>query len=119
MQSPTARPLQNLGPFVLRHHPLDLQQQLVFRRAPDRSVREHHRDATRLQFLDEHHLVRVPPRQAVGSEHIQTIQRSRRRLITQALEGGSHQGGAADAVIDETQRCFQLATIRADLRAQQ
>jgi hypothetical protein len=57
--------LQNLGAFVLGHHALDLEQQIVLRRIADGPVQKNDVDAGAAQFVDKQRLMGVAPRQAI------------------------------------------------------
>src|SRR5262249_8263399 len=43
----------NLGPFVFRHHPLHLEQQIIFRAPPEFAVQEDDLHAIAPQFFDQ------------------------------------------------------------------
>src|SRR5215212_9263193 len=91
--------LQDLGPLVLGHHALDLQQQIVLRREADRSIEEDDLDPSPVELVDQQHLIGVAPRQSVGGVDVQAIEVAGRHGITQTLERGPHQGGSAVAVV--------------------
>ena len=112
MQAATPGSLQDLGPLVFRDDALHLHQQLIFRARPERAVHEHHVHAAALQFLQQHHLVSVAPRQAIRRQHIQTIDRAGRRLVTQPFQGRAHQRRATDTVVAKTQVGFQCVPVR-------
>src|ERR1035438_2490644 len=60
-----ARPLQYLCPFILRYHPLELHQQLIFRAGSLRRLDKHRLDSVASQFLDQQNLVGILAAQAV------------------------------------------------------
>src|SRR5215210_3239576 len=93
--------LQDLGPLVLGHHALDLQQQIVLRREADRSIEEDDLDPSPVELVDQQHLISVAPRQSVRGVDVQAIKVAGRYGITQTLERGPHQGGSAVAVVDK------------------
>src|SRR3954470_13184099 len=49
--------LQDLGPLVLGHHALDLQQQIVLRREADRSIKEDDLDPSPVELVNQQHLI--------------------------------------------------------------
>jgi hypothetical protein len=51
MQLAPAMAFDNLGAFILRHHPLALEQEIIFRAAPQFAVEEHHLDTHALEFI--------------------------------------------------------------------
>jgi hypothetical protein len=65
--------LQNLGALILRHHPLHLQQQLVFWSLSQLPVEEHHLDAGMLQLIDQQHLIGILARQPIGRVDIEAV----------------------------------------------
>ena len=100
---PLAAPaaLQDLGPLVLGHHALDLQQQVVLRREADRPVEEDDLDPGAAELVDQQHLVGVAARQPVGRVDVDAIERARGDRVAQPLEGRADQRGAAVALVDE------------------
>src|ERR1035438_5633024 len=54
-----ARPLQYLCSFILRYHPLELHQKLIFRAASLRRLDKHRLDSVASQFLDQQNLVGI------------------------------------------------------------
>src|SRR3954465_10624336 len=49
----------DLGPLVLGHHALDLQQQIVLRREADRSIEEDNLNPSPVELVDQQHLISV------------------------------------------------------------
>src|SRR5215212_10024394 len=91
--------LQDLGPLVLGHHALDLQQQIVLRREADRPIEEDDLDPSPVELVDQQHLISVAPRQSVRGVDVQAIKVAGRYGIAQTLERGPHQGGSAVALV--------------------
>src|SRR3954469_24891933 len=65
--------LQDLGPLVLGHHALDLQQQIVLWREADRSIEEDDLNPSPVELVNQQHLIGVAPRQSVGGVNVQAI----------------------------------------------
>jgi hypothetical protein len=94
-------PLQQRRPLVLGDDPLDLEEQLVFRRLAAGAVEEHHLYPGALQLVEEQHLVRVAPGESVGRVDVQPLETARGGDVPQPLERGPDQARAAEAVVDE------------------
>src|SRR4051794_791287 len=92
---------EDLGPLVLGHHALDLEQQVVLRREADRPVEEDDLDPGAAQLVDQQDLVGVAARQPVGRVDVDTIERARGGRVAQALEGRADERGPAVALVDE------------------
>src|SRR3954452_16760881 len=93
--------LEDLGPLVLGHHALDLEQQVVLRREADRPVEEDDLDPGAAQLVDQEDLVGVAARQPVGRVDVDTIERAGGGRVAQALEGRADERGPAVALVDE------------------
>src|SRR5215204_6831866 len=102
---------QDLGPLVLGHHALNLQQQIVLRREADRSIEKDDLDPSPVELVDQQHLIGVAPRQSVGGVDVQAIEVAGRNGIAQTLERGPHQGGSAVAVVDKATIGRQAETV--------
>src|SRR3954447_11649656 len=57
--------LLDLGSLVFRHHALNLQQQVIFGRHPDRTLQEHDLDTGTVQLIHQQHLVGIVTSQAI------------------------------------------------------
>lgn len=95
-------PLDDLGPFVLGHHPLHLKQQMVLGRLADLVVDKHQFHAAPLQFVHQEHLVSITSRQPVGTQHVQAVDASGGGLVAQPLQRRTNQCCAAVTLVDET-----------------
>ena len=62
-----AAALQDLGPLVLGDHALDLEQQVLLRRAAELVVQEDDLDAAAVQLINQQDLVGVLAGQSVGA----------------------------------------------------
>ena len=100
-----------LSSLILGNDALDLQQQVVLRASPQPAVEEDHLDAGAAELLDKYGLVGEIPRQAVRRVDVKAVDRAAGRLVAQALKGGPQQGGAAAAVVDETELLGHGATV--------
>jgi len=89
--------LDDLGPFVLGHHPLDLQPELLFRIVTQGVIQKDHLDPAALQFLQPENLIGVPAGPAVRRMHVQPIDHPQRRHVPQPLQGGTNEGRPAVA----------------------
>jgi hypothetical protein len=94
-------PLQERGSFVLGDDPLDLQNQLVPGCLANGAVEEHDLDPGPLELVDQHHLVRIAPGQAIGRVDVQPLESTGRREIPQPLERRADQARPAEAIVDE------------------
>ena len=117
---PLAAPaaLQHLGPLVLREHPLQLQQQAVLRRVPDRPVEEHHFRTSASELLEQEDLVGVAAGQAVRRVDVEGVDGGQGDQVAQVLQGGADQAGAAVAVVDEQPVVMDDVAIPGDTRRQ-
>ena len=59
MQLAPPMPFENLGPLILGHHPLDLEQQIVLRATPQFAIQEHDLDPGAVEFIDQQDLVGI------------------------------------------------------------
>ena len=59
MQLAPPMPFENLGPLILGHDPLDLEQQIVLRAAPQCTIQEHDLDPGPVEFIDQQDLVGI------------------------------------------------------------
>src|SRR3954447_22032050 len=103
--------LQDLGPLVLGHHALDLQQQIVLRREADRPIEEDDLNPRPVELVHQQHLISVAPRQSVRGVNVQAIEVAGRHGITQTLERGLHQGGSAVALVGKATLGYQGETV--------
>src|SRR4051812_20667991 len=92
---------EDLGPLVLGHHALDLEQQVVLRREADRPVEEDDLDPGAAELVDQEDLVGVAARQPVGRVDVDAIERARGGRVAQALEGRADERGPAVALVEE------------------
>jgi hypothetical protein len=53
MEFAPAVAFENLGPFILGHHPLHLEQQIIFRAPPELAVQEDDLHTVAPQFFDQ------------------------------------------------------------------
>jgi hypothetical protein len=111
-------PLQDLGPLILRHHALHLQQQVVLGRGANRPIQEDDLHPGAPQLVYEQHLIGVAPRQAIRRVDIDPVQPAGRRKVAQLLEGRSRQSGATVAVIDEALHRREDQSVRRNARLQ-
>ena len=93
--------LQHLGSLVLGEHALQLQQQAVLGRVPDRAIEEDHLRAGLGELLDQQNLMRVAAGEAIRGMDVDEIDGREGHEVAQTLQGGSDQTGAAVAVVDE------------------
>ena len=93
--------LQDLGPLVLRKHPLQLEQQVVLGRVPDWPVEEYHLCTGMSELLEQQDLVGIAAGEAIRRVDVEGADGGQRDQVAQALQGGADQAGAAVAVVDE------------------
>ena len=99
--APASAALEDLGTLVLGDHSLDLQQQVVLGTAADRAVEKHDLHARTADLLDQEHLVGVAPGQAIRGMDVDAVDGAGRHGVAQPLQGGTQQGGAAVALVEE------------------
>jgi hypothetical protein len=99
----TAAPLQDLGSFILGHHALHLEQQIVLRRATQLAIQEHDLDPGRRQLVQQQHLVGILPGEPIRRVNVHAIHPAGRRQVTQPLQRRSHQRRATVPIVDERQ----------------
>ena len=97
----TAASFHDLGPLVLRHDPLHLQEQVVFGALAERPVQEHDLDTRATPLVDQQDLVRVITCEPVRRMHVDAIDRSCSGKIAQPIERRTNKRGPAVTVIDE------------------
>lgn len=104
-------PLKQAGPLVLRKHSLKLQQQVVFRGLADGPVQEDDFRAGLGKLLDQDRLMRIAAGQAIGGMHVDEVHGLHGDEITQALQGGPNQSGAAVTIIEEAEGFTDVVTV--------
>ena len=86
MAAPAAAALQDPGALVLGDNTLDLQQQVVLRRAADRTVEEDDLGAGTPELLHQQHLMGLAAGQPVGGMDVETVDAAGRHGVTQPLQ---------------------------------
>ena len=99
--SPAAHPLRNQGPFVFRHRPANLQQQLVMRFLAHGSIQKLNRAARRFQFFQQYHLMHIVSRQPIWGRNQHPIQLASPRFIPQTVQARPIKCGPTIAIIAE------------------
>jgi len=94
--------LQNLGAFIFGDHALNLEQQIILRRIPDRPVQEHDVHASTPKLIYQQRLVGIAPSQAIGGMDIQALDPPAGGSVAKPLESGAHEDGAAVAFVNVT-----------------
>jgi hypothetical protein len=86
---PLAAPMafNDLGPLILRDHPLDLQEHVIFWTLASSSVEKNDLDPGAPELIDQQHLIRVFAGQAIWGVDIETVHGPRRNHIAQPLQG--------------------------------
>jgi hypothetical protein len=113
-----AAPLEDLGALVLGHHALDLQEQVVLRRHPDRAVEEHDLGAAAAELVEQQHLVRVAARQAIGRVDVHPVDGAGGDEVAQPLEPRAEERGAAVALVDEAAGGLEAGAVLRQARLQ-
>jgi hypothetical protein len=88
---PPSAPLGDLGPLVLGHHPLHLEEKILFRGPADRTVQEHHFDPAAAELFEQQHLVGITTSQPVGRVDVESVENTGRSLVTKSLKGRPQQ----------------------------
>src|SRR5260370_11336722 len=99
MAAPTPNALQQLGALILGNHALNLEQEVVLRRAANRMVQEYDVRSCAAKLLDQKHLVGVAASQPVRRVHIDAIESSASHRIPQLLQRRTPQVCAAVTMI--------------------
>ena len=73
----TPVPLDDLGPFILRHHPLHLEQQIIFWALARGAVEEDDLDARAAELIDQQDLIGIFAGQAIGRVDIEPVHTAR------------------------------------------
>src|SRR5947209_11945081 len=97
----TARAFQDLRPFILGDHALELHQQLVFRGWRLRRLEEDRLDTMTGKFLDQQNLIRIRPAQAVGGMDQHGLDLPFGRQVAYAFQARTYQRCPAIAVVFE------------------
>jgi len=95
----TPMPRDELGPFILRHHPLPLQQQVVFGALAYGAVEEEHLHTRAAARIDPQDLLGIFAGQAIGPVHREPGHTARGHHITQALQRRADQRGPTLACV--------------------
>jgi hypothetical protein len=114
MQLASPAALHDLLSLVLRHHALDLKQQVILRRLAQGAVQEHDLNARPHQLLDENNLVGVVAHQTVGRMHVEPVQGTSGGHVPKAFQGGPDQGRAAEPVVHEPELVLECVSVRGD-----
>ena len=110
--------LQNLGAFIFGNHALNLEQEIILRRNPDRPVQKHDVHAGTPKLVDEQRLMGVAPSQAIRGMDIQALDLAASGRITKSLERRAYKDRAAEAFVDITIIWFEHKAIGCDTLAQ-
>jgi hypothetical protein len=113
-----AAPLEDLGALVLGHHALDLQEQVVLRRHPDRAVEEHDLGAAAAELVEQQHLVGVAAGQAIGRVDVYPVDGAGGDEVAQPLEPRADERGAAVALVDEAAGGLEAGAVLRQARLQ-
>jgi hypothetical protein len=92
--------LENLRALVLRDHALHLHEQLVLGRLTCGAVQKHRYDPVPSEFVQQQHLVSVLASETIGTVHVENLDGPFSSAIAKSLERGTHERGAADALVD-------------------
>ena len=95
--------LQHFGPLVLGKHALNLQQQAVLGRVPDRAIEEDDLGAGVSELFSQQNLMRIAAGEAIRGMDVDEIDCRQRHEVAQTLQGWTDQAGATVAVVDEPQ----------------
>jgi len=110
--------LQNLSAFIFGNHALNLEQEIILRRIPDRPVQKHDVHAGAPKLVDEQRLMGVAPSQAIRGMDIQALDLAASGRITKSLERRAYKDRAAEAFVDITIIWFEHKAIGCDTLAQ-
>ena len=93
--------LDDLGPLILRNHPLHLQEQVIFWAFPQGPVQQHHFHPRPPALIHQQHLVRRCAREAIRGVDLEAIHGPSRHDIPQPFQRRSDQCGPTIAFINE------------------
>nr|WP_254453742.1 hypothetical protein [Siccirubricoccus sp. G192] len=108
LQFAAAEPLTHHGALVFRDGALDLQEQLVVRVIRDRVLQERHLAAGLAELLEQQHLVRVSPREAVGAQHRDVLDGAVAGRVAQGIKAGPVKARAAVSLVAEDVRLVEF-----------
>lgn len=114
MELPATDPFEDLGTLVLGHHPLHLQQQMVFGGLADLVIEEGQFHTAPPQLVHQEHLVNIRARHAIGRVDIESVESSGRRLVAEPLQRGADQRGAAVTIVDEAKFGIEFQAVVLD-----
>src|SRR5262249_21739712 len=107
----TPAALEDLGPLVLGHHALHLQQQVIFGGASEFAIEEDQFYAAALELVHQQNLIRVFASQTIGRVNVEAIDGTIGRRIPQLLQRWAHQRTTTVAFVEEAQLGIQRQTI--------
>jgi hypothetical protein len=84
-------PFQKFGPLVFCHHASHVQQPLIFQRVSQGAIEKDHLHASLRSFLEQHDLIGVMAREALGTMHVEAIDAASRSDIASALQRWAHE----------------------------
>ena len=102
--------LQNLGAFILGDHALNLEQEIILGRVPDRTVQKHDFHAGAPKLVDEQRLVGIASGEAIGGMDIQALNLPAGGRIAKSLKSWAHKDRAAEALV-------HIAVVRLEQKA--
>jgi hypothetical protein len=86
MATPAPAALQDFGPLVFGDHALNLEQEIVFRGAADRTVQENNLRTRAMELIDQEHLMGVTAGEPVRSMDIDALDMAASDGISQPLQ---------------------------------
>jgi hypothetical protein len=95
MKAAATHALDDLGSFVLRDGPLDLKEELIVGRTPDRVLAEVNLHGGPFELLEKQDLVRIPTGQTIRTENDDDVEPTFARVISKLVEARAVEAGAA------------------------
>jgi hypothetical protein len=97
--SPASAAFQNLRSLVFRYHALNLEQEIIFRRAADRMVQKNNLRAHPVKLLDQKDLMRITPDEPVGGVDINSRDDPRGHGIPQLFQSRTKKNRSAVSLV--------------------
>jgi len=104
MSAPAACPLDDFGPLILRHHPVDVHQQRIFCSGVNLPVEEHDTHPHAAAFVAYKRLESVRALEAIWAMDRDELHTADGGQIASAFQGGSDQRGSTVPLSNEFAR---------------
>ena len=104
MARATSMTRDDFGPLILGHHPVHLQQQVVFWALPQGPIEEDDLDASASERIDQQDVIRICAGQAIRRVHREPVHTACCNHIAQTFQRRAHERGSAIAFVETLPR---------------